>query len=233
MNLTQLTPLETTVPRRRPAFLAWSPRTAALVAGAGLALMAVLGGFAAFGAIRPLIASGDAVQTAQNISAAPLLFWSGVASFVIVALLDILVAGALYVLFRPVNPRLSAAAGWLRTVYALFLLAAVSQLLIGFLLLGDPEAALPVLESFNTVWVLSLGLFGASLLLVGYLAFRSGFVAKVFGILLAVAGVGYLADAIGLAAVPGFVAVFAQFLFVGEVAIIFWLLIRGRRLPQR
>jgi len=231
MNATVITSPERVVPRHGLRFTTWSPRTAALVAGTGLAVMAVLGGFANFGAVA-LIIPGDATLTAQNISAAPLLFWAGVASFVIVALLDVLVAGALYILLRPVNRRLSAAAGWSRTVYALLLLVAVSQLVIGFSLLGDPEAALPVLESFTTIWVIGLGLFGASLLLVGYLAFRSGFMARVFGILLVVAGVGYLADAIGMAIIPDFTAVFARFLFVGEVVIIFWLLIQGRRLPS-
>lgn len=233
MNVTIFNSTQTAAPRHPLSFTTWSPRRAALVAGVALAVMAVLGGFANFGALVPLITPGDAVQTAQNISASPLLFWSGVASFAIVALLDILVAGALYTLFKPVDRRLSAAAGWMRTVYALLLVAALSQLVVGFSLLGDPEAALPALESFNTIWVISLGLFGVSLLLIGYLAFRSGFIARVFGILLAIAGVGYLADAIGMAVVPDFHAVFAQFLFVGEVAIIFWLLIRGRRLPSR
>jgi Domain of unknown function (DUF4386) len=209
----------------------WSPRTAAIVAGISLAIMAVLGGFANFGAIVPLITRGDAEQTAQNISGAPVLFFAGVVSFVIVALLDVIVAGALYMLFKSVNRRVSAAAAWLRSGYAVLLLVALSQLVIGFTLLGDPEAALPVLESFNTIWVISLGVFGVSLLLVGYLAVRSGFVPKVFGILLAVAGLGYLADAVGMVFISDFTAVFAQFMFVGEVAIIFWLLISGRRLP--
>jgi Domain of unknown function (DUF4386) len=232
VNVSTLNSHEVAVPRHPRGFSAWSPRKAALIAGVALAIMAVLGGFANFGAIQPLITPGDAVRTAQDISASPLLFWAGVASFLLVALLDIIVAGALYTLFKPVNRGLSAAAGWMRTVYALLLMAALSQLVIGFSLLGDPEAALPALESFNTIWVISLGLFGVSLLLVGYLAFRSGFIAKVFGILLAIAGVGYLADAIGMVVVPDFHAVFAQFLFVGEVAIIFWLLIKGRRLPS-
>jgi len=232
MNQTTLDSNSTAVPRRQLNFVTWSPRTAALVAGVALALMAVLGGFANFGALVPLITPGDAEQTAQNISGSPLLFLSGVASFVIVALLDILVAGALCALFTPVSRRLSAAAAWMRTAYALLLMVAISQLLIGYSLLGDPEAALPVLESFNTIWVISLGLFGASLLLVGYLAFHSGFIARVFGILLAIAGVGYLADAIGMVFIPDFTAVFATFMFVGEVAIIFWLLIKGRRLPS-
>jgi len=218
-------------PRARVGFTVWPPHTAALVAGVALAVMAVLAGFGNFGALVPLIVPGDAVQSAHNISGAPLLFFSGVASFVVIALLDIIVAGALYTLFKPVSRRLSAAAAWMRTVYAVLLLVAISQLVIGFSMLRDPETALPVLESFTTIWVISLGLFGASLLLVGYLAFRSGFMARVFGILLAIAGVGYLADAVGMAFVPDFTAVFAQFLFVGEVAIIFWLLTKGRRLP--
>ena len=214
-------------------FTTWSPRTAAIVAGVALAIMAVLGGFANFGAIVPLIARGDADQTAQNISGAPLLFFAGIGSFFIVALLDIIVAGALYTLFKPVSRRISSAAAWMRSVYAVLLVAAISQLVIGFSLLGDPETALPVLESFNTIWVISLGVFGISLLLVGYLAFRSGFVPKIFGVLLAIAGIGYLADAIGMIFISDFSAVFAQFMFVGEVAIIFWLLIKGRRLTAK
>jgi hypothetical protein len=233
VNPTTIDSAETSIPQRKRGFTTWSPRTAALVAGVGLAVMAVLGGFANFAAIVTLIVPGEAAQSARNITAAPALFWAGVASFVVVAILDILVAAALYVLLGPVNRRLSALAGWLRAGYALLLLAAVSRLVVGFTLIDDAEAALPVLESFTTIWVLSLGLFGASLILVGYLGFRSGFMARVFGILLALAGAGYLADAIGMATTPGFTAVFAQVLFVGEVAIIFWLLIRGRRLPPR
>ncbi|HSP52614.1 MAG TPA: DUF4386 domain-containing protein [Cryobacterium sp.] len=232
MNLTSTQSNATAAPRHPWNFTTWSQRTAALVAGVALALMAVFAGFANFGALVPLIEPGNAEQTAQNISASPILFWSGVVSFVIVALLDILVAGALYTLFRPVNRRLSAAAGWMRAIYGLILLGAISRLVTGFSLLGDPEAALPVLESFNTIWVIGQGLFAVSLLLVGYLAYRSGFIAKVFGVLLAIAGLGYLADAVGMAIIPGFSATFAQFLFVGEVALIFWLLIRGRRLPS-
>jgi len=232
MNHTTPETSSSAVPRRPRGLASWSPRTAALIAGVALSLMAVLGGFANFGVLVPMITPGDAAQTAQNISGSRLLFLSGVASFVIVALLDILVAGALYTLFKPVSRRISTAAAWLRTIYALLLMVAVSRLLVGWSLLGNPEKALPVLESFNTIWVISLGLFGISLLLVGYLAIRSAFMAKVFGILLALAGAGYVADAIGMVFIPGFTAVFAQFMFVGEVAIIFWLLIRGRRLPS-
>jgi hypothetical protein len=212
-------------------FTTWSPRTAALVAGIALALMAVLGGFGNFGAIAPLVSPGDAAKTAGAISDSPILFWSGVCSLFVVSLLDIVVAGSWYTLFKPVHPGLSAAAAWMRTAFAVLFMVAISQLVIGFTLLGRPQAALPALEYFNTIWVISLGLFGIHLLLIGYLAFRSGFMPKIFGILLAIAGLGYVADAAGMVFIAGFIAVFAQFTFVGEVAIIFWLLIKGRRLP--
>jgi hypothetical protein len=231
MTRTALDPAQPDVSQRPFNFTTWSPRTSALVAGISLSVMAVLGGFGNFGAFVPLITRDDALRTAHDISGAPFLFFAGVASFFIVAILDVVVAGALYTLFRPVSRRISAAAAWARAVYAVLLVIATGQLVVGFSLLGDPEAALPVLESFNTIWVISLGLFGISLLLVGYLAFRSGFVPRVFGILLAIAGLGYLADAIGMIFISDFSALFAQFLFVGEVAIIFWLLIAGRRLP--
>ncbi|MBC7593341.1 MAG: hypothetical protein H7288_05285, partial [Kineosporiaceae bacterium] len=64
---------------RRPAILtfnAWTPRTASLVAGTALVLLAVLAGFG-FGAIMPLVTPGDAAATARDISAARPLFLAG------------------------------------------------------------------------------------------------------------------------------------------------------------
>ncbi|WP_022887185.1 DUF4386 domain-containing protein [Glaciibacter superstes] len=213
-----------------PNFTRWSPRTAALVSGVALALMAVLGGWGNFGAIVPLITPGDATATATAISESSGLFLAGILSLFIVTGLDFIVAGAWYTLFKPVRSGLSAVAAWLRVVYTLLFIVSISQLVIGFSLLGDPEAALPALERYNTMWVISLGLFGLHLLLIGYLAFRSGFVPRVFGILLVIAGLGYLADAFGMVFISDYTATVATFTFVGEVAIIFWLLIAGRRL---
>lgn len=72
-------------------------------------------------------------------------------------------------------------------------------------------------------------LFAVHLLLIGYLAYRSGFMATGLGILLVLAGLGYLLDGLGTLLMPGYSVSVAQFTFVGEVALIFWLLIRGRR----
>jgi len=214
-------------------FRGWPPRTASLVAGIALALVAVLAGWGNFGAIVPLVTPGDAERTARDIAESAPLFLAGIASLFVVTILDVIVAGALYALFRPVNPVVSAVAAWARVVFAAVFMVAIGRLVTAYTLLDHPVAALNSIDAFTTIWVTGLGLFGIHLLLVGYLAYRSGFMARIFGILLAVAGMGYLADAVGTLLVDGFTAVFGQFLFVGEVALIFWLLIRGRRLPTR
>jgi Domain of unknown function (DUF4386) len=109
-------------------------------------------------------------------------------------------------------------------------MAAISQLVIALVRLDDPDAALAAAQAFTTTWLISLGVFGVHLLVIAYLAYRSGFMARVFGLLLAIAGLGYVADAVGAILVPGFTARFGGLLFVGEVAVIFWLFIKGRRL---
>jgi hypothetical protein len=204
-------------------------RQASLVAGVSLLLMAIIAAAANFGALVPLIAPGDAATTADNIRGSELLFRLGVAGMVVTAILDILVAVSLRKVFEPVNRGVSEVAAWFRLGYTAGLLVAIAQLVSVPTLLDDPGAVLRAIESFDVIWHTSLIFFAVHVLLLGYLALRSGFVPRVFGILLGITGLGYLADGAGLVLVSGFVPVFGQFTFVGEVAIIFWLLIKGGR----
>lgn len=213
-------------------FTRWSPRTASLVSGIALAIMAVVAGVANFAAITPLVIPGDAVATAEAIGGNQAQFLAGIIGLYFVIALDIVVAAAWFTLFAPVSRRLSAIAAWARVVFTIGFIIAINQLVVALMSTDNPDATLAAATAFTTIWVSVLGIFGIHLLLIGYLAFRSGFIARVFGVLLALAGAGYLADAIGMLAIPGFTAIFAGFLFVGELAIIFWLLIRGVRLPR-
>ena len=129
-------------------------------------------------------------------------------------------AAGTYALFRPVNSVLSAVAGLSRTVYAVWLTVALSQLVLAFGNLDAPEAALANIETFSSIWNAALGLFGVHLLMIAYLSIRSGFMPKIFGIL------------IGLVVAPGFTPTFGLFGFIGETAMISWLLIGGWRLPR-
>jgi hypothetical protein len=206
-----------------------SMRTASLTAGLALALMAALAAFGVFGAVGALVTPGDAARTAQDISESQALFRQGIASLILVAVLDIVAAGALFTLFAPVNRSVSLMAAGFRVAYAAVYLVAIIQLVVALGLLSDPDQAMRAIDAYTTIWHVGLILFGVHLLLLGYLGYRSGYMAKVFGILLVVAGLGYLADGFVLVLVPGPSISIGQFTFVGEVALIFWLLIKGSR----
>ena len=78
-----------------------------------------------------------------------------------------------------------------------------------------------------------LVLFGIHLALIGYLAYRSGYVPKLLGVLLLIAGAGYVFDSIAstvLASPPGSVTTVT---FLGEFLLALWLVVRGRRYQGR
>jgi hypothetical protein len=206
-----------------------SLRTASLTAGLALAVMAFLAAFGVFGSVGALVTPGDAAKTAVDIAGSQALFRWGIASLILVAVLDVVVAGALFTLFAPVNRSVSLMAAGFRVAYAAVYLVAIIQLVVALGVLGDPAQALRAIDAYNTIWLVGLILFGVHLLLIGYLAYRSGFMAKVFGILLVVAGLGYVVDGFLAVLVPGPSFSIGQFTFVGEVALIFWLLIKGSR----
>ncbi|MFC1529522.1 DUF4386 domain-containing protein [Gemmatimonadota bacterium] len=213
-----------------------SLRTSVVVAGFGLLLMAILAPIANFGVIEKLIVSGDATTTANNIMASAGLFRIGIVIFLIVAILDVVVAWALYVLLKPVNKSLSLLAAWFRIVYAAILAFALSNLLVvlqllkgdGYLNVFDTNQlyaqTMLFLIAFTDGWDLGLAIFGLHLVVLGYLAFKSGYIPKILGILVIVAGFGYTIDSFGKFLSPSYNFSLAMFTFIGEVLLIFWLL---------
>ncbi|MHA7224301.1 DUF4386 domain-containing protein [Arthrobacter sp. RHLT1-20] len=206
-----------------------STNSASVVAGLGLLLMAGLSGFAIFAALGGLGSPGDSARAAKAIAESEDLFRWGVASLLLVAVLDIVVAAALLDVFATVSRSLSTLAAWFRVAYAAVFLVAISQLW-GVIRAGsDVGQVAKNVQFFDDIWHAGLILFGVHLVLIGYLAYRSGFAPKALGFLLVAAGLGYLVDGVGSVLVRGYSANVAQFTFVGEVVLIFWLLIKGRR----
>lgn len=220
---------------------AQSVRRGSVVAGTGLALMI---GFALVGnlvAVEGLVTAGDAGRTADDILASTGLFRAGIASLAAVVALDVAVAWALYHVFAPVDAGLSRLAAAFRYVYAGVFLVAIGRLVGAVDLLTGPgldgfgtrqvEAlALAEIEAFGDLWSAGLGLFGVHLVLVGVLAWRSGYVPRWLGVLLVVAAGGYLFDSVAAILVGDTAPTIAEFTFLGEVLLAAWLLVRGRRL---
>lgn len=204
-------------------------RRASVTAGVALALMAVLGGFAALRIIHPMISAGDATAVAQQVAASSSLFRIGIACLITVVALDVVVAIALFTVFARTDPVVAAMATGFRLVYAAVYLVAISQLVQAVGLLDEPAQALRAIDAYTSIWDVGLILFGVHLLLIGSLAYRSGYLPKVFGVLVLIAGLGYLADGLGTVLRGDHAVGLGRFTFVGEVALIFWLLISGRR----
>jgi hypothetical protein len=224
-------------PTRWPT-TAISLRRIGLIAGLGLLLMAVLAPIAHFGVLENLIVSADATATVENIIASEGLFRIAIAALLVVTFLDIVVAWALYVLLRPVNETLALLVGWLRLAAPAVFAVALANLLDVAQLVGGAEASalqpeqlgaqvMASIASFDSGWDMSLGIFGLHLVGLGFLLFKSVNFPRFLGVLVVVAGGGYLADTFTRILLPDFEFTFGLFTFVGEALLIFWLFKRA------
>ena len=219
-----------------------SLRQAALTSGVGLLLLAILAAIVNFGVLQKVIVANDAQTTAQNIAAAQGLFRLAIGGFFAVAMLDIVVAWALYYVFQPVNRSLSVLAALFRVVYAAMFAMAVNNLLIALQLVGGADflktfgadqvqaQMIVALGAFQSGWDLALIVFGLHLFVLGILVFHAGKTGlRVLGILVSVAGVGYLIDGVGKVLVPNYSLTIAMYVFVGEPLLMVWLLWKAIR----
>ncbi len=204
-----------------------SIRKASTTAGVGLLAMSVLSAFGYLVAVKGLVVPGNAARTARNITGHESLFRFGILGLYVVAALDVVVAWALYRVFRPVSDALSKLAAWLRIAYAAVFVVAISQL-VGAL---RPHArALGHINTFTNIWDAGLVLFGLNLFVLAYLAYRSGYVPKLLGVLLAIAGFGYVFDTVVRVLVRGSSSDVSAITGMGEFVFALWLMIRGRRI---
>jgi Domain of unknown function (DUF4386) len=84
----------------------------------------------------------------------------------------------------------------------------------------------------DDIWHAGLILFGAHLMAIGYLAYRSVTVPRVLGIVYLVVGAGYLIDRFSSFLLSGHSINVAASTGPGEVALVFWLLLKGARSPS-
>ena len=222
-----------------PATPEISPRRVALIAGISLLFIALLTLFAQFGVLQTLVVPGDAAATVDNLIGSEGLFRIGIAGILIVIMLDIVVAWALYVLLSPASRTLAQLVGWLRLAYsAAFAMALVNLLDAAQLLRGAEGSALSPeqlqaqvmasVTSFDTGWVgIALAIFGLHLFGLGFVLFRSADFPRFLGVLVSIAGIGYLADSFAMILAPDFAFTFSVFTFVGEALLILWLLWRA------
>jgi hypothetical protein len=169
------------------------------------------------------------------------MFRFGVATWYLVAVFDLVAAWALFQVFSPVDRGVARLAAWFRLAYTAVLIVSVSQLAgVPALLRSDDYAsalgekqvhaqAMLKIDAFHDIWNAALVLFGVHLFLLGYLAYRSGYVPRLVGVLLFVAGAGYVFDSFSTVLSQGSPLIVSTVTFVGEFVLACWLVVRGRR----
>jgi hypothetical protein len=217
---------------------------AALVAGIGLLIMAIAAPFAELYVYPQLVIPENPAVTVQNILANKTLFAAAIIGYLIAFLCDLLVAWALYLLLKPVNENLSLLTAWFRLVYTVIAIVALLNLVtvLGLLSASNPLAGsqpeqlhaqvMFSLTTFRSHWYFGLLFFGIHLGLLGYLVFRSNYIPKLVGVLLIIAGLGYLLSNLKPFLFPDINMDFAEYTFYGELIFMLWLLIKGPTIKE-
>jgi len=157
-----------------------SIRKAAILVGISILIMAPLAMFADGVALQSLIVSGDAATTANNIKADEVLFGLSIVSYIIILVLDVIIALALYVILKPVNKTLASLAASLRLIYA----AIMGISLFALVLLYSNEYTYGKLIAYI--------FFITHLFVLGYVVYTSGYIPRPLGILLMIASFSYI-----------------------------------------
>jgi hypothetical protein len=192
-----------------------------------------------------LIVAGNAAATAENLRASSGLLRLGIASELIHQILAVFLVLALYRLFKRVDEMLAKQVvilgalvsvpimfvNVLNDVAALILVSGADYLnafpkpqldALAYLFLRLHGQGIAVASVFWGLWLFPFGL----------LVVRSGFLPRVLGILLWLAGAAYLATSFTTLVLPQHAAVVEKVvmpLYFGELPIMFWLVIRGAR----
>ncbi len=220
-----------------------SPLVYARVAGFLYLLLVPLGFFGMYGS-STLVVPGDATTTANNIMASESLFRLGIVSALLVQVVNIVVVLALYKLLEPVNKNMAL----LMVIFLLLgvpiaMLNELNQYAILLLLHGADylrvftadqlQALVPLFLDLHKLGISIAGIFwGLWLFPMGYLAFKSGFLPRILGVLLIIGCFGYLIDSFAAFLLPNSEANIALFTFWGEVLLPLWLLIKGVNVEQ-
>lgn len=215
----------------------------ARVAGALYLLNIVFGAFAIGVVPAMLFVSGDPAATAHNIEAHALLYRLGIAAHVVVVMTNVGLVVIFYDLFRVVNRRVTlvmvVAAMIATAVEASYL---VNQFTPLALLGGAPYSGTLTpaqLQAASYLTVDQQGLsydvsgvfFGIDVLVTGYLVFKSTFLPRAIGVLLAIDGAAYLTYGFADFIAPGFAAHLVPWFqlptLAGEGSLCVWLLAFG------
>jgi hypothetical protein len=220
-----------------------SPQLYARVGGVLYLIIIVVGLFGEAFVRDRLVVSTDAAATASNIKSAESLWRFHIGAELLLLICAVALLMILFVLLKPVSRELAFLAVLfnlvsigLEAAFVMYLLEALFPLgNSGYLKAFAPEQLYAMtnlsLKSHSYGFGVSLIFFGCFCLIVGYLIFRSGYLPKIIGVLMQIAGLSYLTNSFTLVLAPALAnRLFPAILvpaFVGEASLCLWLLVKG------
>jgi hypothetical protein len=221
-----------------------STKRTARIAGVLYVLLSLTGIFSLIYVPTTLVVFGDATATAENIRSSELLFRSGILSGLVSNVIFVFLVLALYRLLKETSHNqamlmvtlvvISVATGFANTINQLGALIALNGAdflsvfekteldAIAYLFIRLNSWGIQIIQIFWGLWLFPFGL----------LVYRSGFIPKILGVLLIIAGFGYLLGSFMFQILPHYhdaLSTFIMVLEMGELPIIFWLLIVGAK----
>lgn len=154
-----------------------------------------------------MLVAGDVAATAENVQESGWLLRTAVSASLAYLFCEVVLTVILYQLFTPVSRPLSMVAAAFRlislAIYGLNLLNLLAPVLL--LDSGQPQTfALLFLNLHQHGYLIGLTFFAMNCLAMGYLLVRSSHVPTLLGILLGVAGLGYLINSYLFLVMPGY-----------------------------
>ena len=197
-------------------------RSLSRIAGASYIIIFFSAIFANFFVLEALTAA-PLETVAQN----SLAVRFGIVAFLITVVFDVVVAWALYVLYKEHNYSLLSTL--FRMMHAAIMGVAIFAL-PAVLKLSSKEDILDHVNSFNTIWLIGLFFFGIHLILLSKIVNTPKFI-KLF---LSLAGIMYMVDTLAHFVIPSYVDYATLFLTLvaipsifGEMSLAVWLLLKG------
>jgi hypothetical protein len=214
-----------------------SPRPKARTIGIVYLLYFLTAIFAVF-LTKGLVVSGEAAATANNILAHEPVYRSGFAVGLIANALYVALTALFYGLFQPVSRGISLLAAFFGLAGRIVQISGSLFQLAPLVILRDSQSLSAFnVEQLQAITLLFLKLHAQTLnialvffacydLLIGYLIFRSAFLPRILGVLLMIAGLGWLTF-IWLPFAASMSSYVQPLGFLAELLLMLWLLVKG------
>jgi hypothetical protein len=166
---------------------------------------------------------GDTETLANDIEENEQMFNIAVVGYLFILAFDAAIALGFFILLKPTNKILAALSGNFRLLYVVIMV--ISVLALAFQFIG--------VSSYGTIKLIGYLFFTGHILITGYTVFISGYIPRIFGVLLIIAFFSYvLAFYVNFLVPEALLMIFMLFMIIGELSLSLWLVLKGAKLPD-